>query len=347
MSTVNNIEQTGSWAQNEQDIIDILQENGIVPNNSVEFASALSLIGATATAAAENLNLTNGSQSIALKTYIAGNWATIPVTLALVQGQSYTKEIAKAIAGALTANFVGAVGGALASVVGAPVAIAVGTVVVGFFAGNFVANQAGNLFDIWIGPDVDNNPDKRNNIEILTSNYSVQDTIALEIHHGYLTKYENDHYTLKGSNGLELEHEVISGTHVYELKDKSIAEIKSSGIIDVLAKRYDYDEFIFNVSNSADDFYEIINLNHKSQSEIKALIDSDSSVAYAVQNLQSYGIKEYESFDVSDYSQSQKNDLASMLYHHLNPDDESSGVRTAYKNLSLVPKLQLGNAYRY
>jgi hypothetical protein len=100
----------------------------------------------------------------------------------------------------------------------------------------------------------------------------------------------------------------------------------------VIAKRYDYDEFIFNISNS-DDFYEIINLNHKSQSEIKALMNSDSSVAYAVQHLQSYGIKEYESFDISGYSESQLTDLASMLYYHLNRE-ATGGENVTFKNLS-------------
>ena len=210
------VANTGSWAQS--DVIQVLQDNGVLPSNANEGVVFANMVGALATSYAENLegSTLTGKQTIALKVFKNGVFAPVSVVVDYGNGTNIKKALAKAVAGVATAEFVSLAAGAVLNPATAPFAIALGVVAVGYFAGGFVANEIGTSYDRWVGPEVERKENDANGNIIIESNYSVKETILLEQYHQNLQPYENSNYKLTGfKDGVVLTHSINSGKSTY------------------------------------------------------------------------------------------------------------------------------------
>ncbi len=190
------VKESGSWAQSE--VIQTLQDNGVLPSHANEAIALADVIGSTAKSYAENAELVEelkGKKQLTFKIFKNGVFAPVSVLVDYSNGSNVEKAIAKAIASVATAEMVGLAAGALLNPATAPFAIAIGTVAAGYFAAGFVANKIGKAYDVWIGPDVESKGYDSNGYRQLESNYSVKDTLLLEEYHQNISIYEDDSST--------------------------------------------------------------------------------------------------------------------------------------------------------
>jgi len=341
------VEQAGSWAQS--DVIQILQDKGVLPSHANDGIALANTIGALASSYAENLNgsTLTGKQTIALKVFKNGVFVPVNVVVDYGNGTNIKKSIAKAIAGAATAEFVGLAAGALLNPATAPFALAIGVVAVGYFAGGFVANEIGNAYDRWIGPNVEGNFDQKSKKWNLTSNYTVKETLLLEEYHQNLSPYENSNYILKGDrDGIELTHTVNSGREIYGL-NLSRTNADSDGYIEALVL---YRPFADITLETTTGIYEVQNLLKKTQSQIAALAKSDPAVMYALQHLKSYAISGDSASSV-DFTDTYIQDKSTMLDWHnvektLGKDTVDSQLRNSNTHyVDMESGVELGEGY--
>ena len=292
-------------------VVEVLQDNGVLPSSANEAVPAINMIGALASSYADNIGLSNpkGVQTIALKVFSYGSWLPISVVVDYGNGTNIQKSIAKAVAGAMTAEMIALAATAIGATASAPFAFAIGVVAVGYFAGGFVANQIGTSYDRWIGPEVDGIK-QDNGSYIVTTNYTVKETLLLEEYHQNLRPYENSNYTLKSDNdGVTLTYNTTENSYALNLS-KSAAE--SNDYIESLVLYRPFSDFILKTTTSTND---ITNLLKKTQSQISSLAKSDEAVMYALANLKSYAISG-DSANSVDFTDAYIDDRATMLYWH-------------------------------
>jgi hypothetical protein len=253
----------------------------------------------------------------------------VSIPLNYQDGDTLSLAVAKAVIGASIGAGVGAAiaGGGFVATVGTAFAF-------GFFFGDVISDAVEAGYNYIVGPDFDFNTDT-NKIDVDYTTYEALTATAGWVNDETLNQTIKNYnlsnwklHSTHGNGGPDIEY--VKSTNTYKI-ELSLQEAKN--------KNKDYIRALFQFSGDAefnlevnDGTHHIVDLQNKSQAEIKALMSSDSSVAYAVQYLQSYSI-DSESFDISGYGESQKIDLASMLYYHLNRE-ATGGENVTFKNLS-------------
>ena len=323
------VKQSGSWANS--DVVAVLQEKGILLANVNEAVPLINTIGSLASAYANNIGFATGEKNISLKIFKNGIFVPVAIVVDYGNGTNIKKSIAKAIAGVMSVELVTLASGALINPATAPFALAVGVVAVGYFAGGFVANEIGNVYDRWIGPNVEKLTSEENNGIIYNSfetNYTIKETLLLNKYHGYLSSYENSNFILKSDkNNTELIYNKSENS--YEL-NLSKAQANNEGYVEALALYQPYSDFTLKTTTGT---HAITNLLKKTSSHISSLAKSDSSVLYALANLKSYAIQG-DSISSSDFTDSYIDDKASMLYWHNMGKTHKLGTDAVERELS-------------
>ncbi len=307
------VKESGSWAQSE--VIQTLQDNGVLPSHANEAIALADVIGSTAKSYAENTELVEelkGKKQLTFKIFKNGVFAPVSVLVDYSNGSNVEKAIAKAIASVATAEMVGLAAGALLNPATAPFAIAIGTVAAGYFAAGFVANKIGKAYDVWIGPDVESKGYDSNGYRQLESNYSVKDTLLLEEYHQNISIYEDENYMLKGDrDGVVLTHTIQNDKSSYKLNlTKDSAD--SKGYIEALVLYKPFSDITLETTTGT---YQITNLLKKTKGQIASLAKSDPAVMFALEHLKSYAISGDSASSV-DFTDAYIKDKAQMLYWH-------------------------------
>ncbi len=96
------VKESGSWAQSE--VIQTLQDNGVLPSHANEAIALADVIGSTAKSYAENAELVEelkGKKQLTFKIFKNGVFAPVSVLVDYSNGSNVEKAIAKAIASEL------------------------------------------------------------------------------------------------------------------------------------------------------------------------------------------------------------------------------------------------------
>jgi Ca2+-binding RTX toxin-like protein len=259
------------------------------------------------------------------------------------------KALAEGIVGGAASLGIGSV--LLGLTVSASVFTVGAITVTAFVIGNQMASLAGHGFEYVIGPEADVVVNtKISDIKILSEG-SVNDIL----HRYWEAAWWDERWgnpdkdmhsketwiigSLNSNEWIEKKDGVYNFSQEFDTIAQMGDEFDSGALYNLVHNYLDKSKLQngFQISTKDNAEGKVYALELYSKDELKQMAKDDVQILSAMYNLKPFSFEHVSySMDInpSDISDAQLEDLTSMLYHHLNPDDEVSGVRTAYKNLN-------------